>query len=171
MSEELQDYFFTSTMDVGYIDLVEITHPNFTETYRLVRNYSLDNGGITVNLSAEEQGAFFTFRPIQLTPLSSRDDPESSISVQLGDVGEIISREMEFVGASDGFQTKPTMRYWAYRSDELGAPMYGPVELEIKDVEINQDGASFEAHAPFLNETATGELYTLDRFPMLRGYV
>jgi hypothetical protein len=66
---------------------------------------------------------------------------------------------------------KPTVTYRTYRSDDLSAPMFGPVVMEIQAIAMTRQGSSFEAKAPSLNVSRTGETYTIDRFPGLRGFL
>jgi hypothetical protein len=87
----------------------------------------------------------------------------------MGDLGEIIPMELDLVEQADGFLTKPTLKYRNFRSDDLENVLYGPVTLEIKTFSFNREGCLFEAKAPSLNVSKTGEIYSLDRFPMLRG--
>jgi hypothetical protein len=93
------------------------------------------------------------------------------LKIQLGDLGEILPKELDAISAGVGFGIKPTLKYRTYRSDDLSAPLYGPITLEISALTFKKEGAAFEAHAPRLNSTATGELYSTIRFPMLRGFI
>lgn len=70
-----------------------------------------------------------------------------------------------------GFTQKPVMKYRAYRSDDLTAPMLGPLIFQVNNIAFQKEGATLSASAPRLNLSATGELYDLDRFPTLRGFL
>lgn len=165
---DLSEYFLNANVSARPLDLIEITHPNFSKPYRMVRN---DENGVIVDLSNEELGVAFDFYPLAITPPAARDDTEASVRVSLGDVGETIATEIDNLVAVCGFLTKPQMRYWLFRSDVLNMPLVGPVTLEIGSIEFDKDGAGFEAMAPQLNVRRTGERYDLTRFPMLRGFV
>ena len=160
-------YFLNSPASAIPLDTLEITHPDFTQPYYIVRNAE---GGITAQL---EDGTPIDFRyyPLRLRPTGSRDDLEQSIAVDLGDLGEVIPIELDAVADGDGFGIKPTVKYRVYRSDDLSEPLYGPVALEVQVFNSNREGSTFEAKAPSLNVNRTGELYHLDRFPMLRGFL
>ena len=161
-------FFLASRSDVVQLELVEISHPNFTQSYRIVRNAPR---GITVNLSDTEQAIPFRYYPAKVEQQGARDDLDAGIRVDIGDVGEVIPAEVDAVAEAGGFMTKPQMRYWAFRSDQLTAPIFGPIGLEIPSFSFSEEGASFEARAPTLNSTKTGERWTLDRIPMLRGFI
>lgn len=162
------EYFLNSRSNVVQLELVELTHPNFTQAYRIVRNAA---DGVTVNLSPSELGVPFTYYPARVEQLGARDDLDSAIRMDLGDLGEVVPTEIDAVAEAGGFMTKPAVRYWTYRSDELTAPMFGPISLEVPSISFNEDGASFEARAPSLNSTKTGERLTLDLIPMQRGFL
>ena len=162
------DYFLNSRASVVQLELVELTHPNFTQPYRIVRNAA---DGITVDLSPSELAVPFTYYPARVEQLGARDDLDSAIRMDLGDVGEVVPEEIDAVALAGGFMTKPAVRYWTFRSDQLAAPIFGPIHLEVPSISFNDDGASFEARAPTLNSTKTGERLTLDRVPMQRGFL
>lgn len=161
------EYFLNSPSSVVHLDTLEISHPNFTQTYWIVRNAVK---GLTATLETAVSQEF-TYYPCRITPLGSSDDLDQAMRIDLGDLGEVIPLEFDAVEAAGGFQTKPTVKYRAYRSDDLSAPLYGPLVLEVREFSFDREGASFEARAPSLNLTRVGEFYRLERFPMLRGVI
>lgn len=162
------EYFLNSRSDVVQLELIAVDHPDFTQPYRFVRNAS---AGVTVDLAPDDLAVDFAYYPARIEQLGARDDLDSSIRIDLGDLGEIIPAEIDAVAEAGGFLTKPSVTYWVFRSDDLSAPMYGPLSLEAPTFSFNHEGCSFEARAPALNSNKTGERYTLDRFPMLAGWL
>lgn len=162
------EFFLASRSDVVQLELVELTHPDFTKPYRIVRNA---RDGVVVDLSPAEQGVSFEYYPARAEQQGARDDLDFAIRLDVGDVGEVIPAEVDAVAAAGGFSIKPAMRYWTFRSDALSAPIFGPVTLEVPAINFSPQGASLEARAPSLNSTRTGERLTLDRFPMQRGLI
>ena len=75
------------------------------------------------------------------------------------------------MASQDGFSEKPRVVYRTYRSDDLTRPLFGPIVLEVDSFAFNREGSTFTAKAPSLNINKTGELYRLERFPMLRGFL
>jgi hypothetical protein len=161
------DYFLRSSSSIVQLELIEISHPSFSKVYRVVRNAV---AGVTVTLETNEV-FFFEYFPLQISMGSTRDDLDQSITINLGDLGEILPKELDAVKSANTFSTKPVVTYRTYRSDDLTAPMLGPVLLEVDNLAFNKEGVSFEAKAPSLNVSKTGEVYKLDRFPMLRGFL
>lgn len=161
------DYFLNSNSSVIHMDLLEISHSAFTQVYRVVRNMV---SGVTVTLEdASEE--FFQYYPLKVTPLSSNDDLDQAVKITLGDLGEILPKELDRVSNDLNFTEKPVVKYRVYRSDDLTQPLVGPMLLEVQTFNFNREGSIFEAKAPSLNVNTTGELYNLTRFPMLRGFL
>jgi len=147
--------------------LLEISHPNFTQTYYIVRNCP---NGITVTLETSVS-QLFQYYPVQIKGLAVNDTLDQVLEVQLGDLGMTLPKELSAIAAADGFQTKPTVIYRTYRSDDLTSPLLGPVNLEIINITFTIEGAAFKATAPTINNNRMGEVYSFDRFPMLKGFV
>lgn len=112
----------------------------------------------------------YAYYPARILPLAARDDMVQSLSVTLGDVGDVIATEIARLWDANALDTRPTVTYRCFRSDDLSAAIHGPIQLEIVNVTTTKEGASFEAQAPELNATRTGERYDVERFPMLRGF-
>lgn len=157
---ELSEYFLGSQKSVVLLHTLEISHPNFSQTYRIVRNAV---GGITAG------GQSYVYYPTRITKGARGDDLNFSIQADFGDLGEIVPAELDAIRVADGFDTKPTVIYRSFRSDDLDAPLDGPYTLEADQFACDAFTCSFVAAAPQLNLLGTGENYTLARFPMLRG--
>lgn len=161
------EFFLNSKSSVVQLELLEISHPAFTKVYRIVRNAVQ---GITVTLETGASAAF-DYYPLRIENNGSRDDLDQSFTITLGDLGEVLPVELDNVSNADGFGVKPVVTYRTYRSDDLSRPLFGPVLLEVESFAFNREGSTFTAKAPSLNINKTGEIYTLERFPMLRGFL
>lgn len=161
------EFFLKSKSSVVQLETLEISHPDFTKVYRVVRNAVQ---GVTVTLESNSS-ASFVYYPLAIENAGVRDDLDQAITINLGDLGEVLPKELDEVSSNDGFAIKPTVVYRTYRSDDLSRPLFGPVLLEVTSFAFNREGSTFEAKAPSLNVNKTGERYKLDRFPMLRGFL
>jgi hypothetical protein len=157
---DLTEYFLNRTADVGRYECLSISHPSFSKVYNIVRN---------ARLGIEAEDVEYSYYPLEITSISARPNLDSGFKINMGDLGEIVPVELDLVAAEDTFNVKPIVVWRMYRSDDLTQPLQGPVTLEIKDFAFKREGCSFEAKAPSLNNNRTGELYSLTRFPMLRG--
>ena len=164
----LSEFYLGSSADVAELELFEISHPDMTRVYRFSPQ-ALD--GVTVDLSPTERGVEFQFYPAEIKAQAARDDLDAEISIQLGDLGELMPDEVDAIEEAGGMLIKPTLRFWVFRADDLRAPLVGPIVLEIPTLAHEEMGAAIEARAPRLNANRTGITYKLSQFPMLRGFV
>ena len=111
------------------------------------------------------------YYPMKIENNGAKDDLDQSFTFSWGDLGEVLPTELDRVAVSGGFGFKPQVVYHTYRSDDTNAPLFGPVIMEVESFAFNRDGSTFTAKAPSLNINKTGEIYTLERFPMLRGFL
>lgn len=159
------EYFLNSQSSVVQLETLEISHSSFSKVYRLVRNAT---NGITVKLE-DENNYIFDYYPLRISLMNEKDDLDQIIKIQMGDLGEIVPFEIDRISNDDKFSEKPIVKYRTFRSDDLQNVLYGPLILEIKSFSFNREGTTFEAKAPSLNVNKTGEIYSINRFPMLRG--
>ena len=103
----------------------------------------------------------FLFYPLKIQFSDDRNDLDYSLKIDLGDVGELLPTELDAVASASGFGEKPVVKYRTYRGDDLSAPLFGPLILEVTQFTFNRVGCSFEARAPIVSLVKTGERYTL----------
>lgn len=161
------EFFLNGSSSLVQLETFEISHPGFDQTYRIVRNSTKP---ILVTLE-DSSVVEFTYLPVKITVQTEQQDLEYSIKFELGDLGTIIPVEISNAINDDGSNLKASLIYRIYRSDDLQNIMLGPIQLEIKQIAFNKQGCVFEARAPSLNVVKTGELYSITRFPMLRGFL
>jgi len=162
---QYSEFFLNCKASVIQFELIEIFHPNFSKTYRLVRNAV---EGVTVKLE-DSLNYFFEYAPLKISLANEQDNLDQIIKIQLGDLGEIIPKELGLVEIADGFSIKPVVKFRTFKSSDLDNVLYGPLVLEIKNFTFTREGSVFEVKAPSLNISKTGEIFSLERFPMLRG--
>lgn len=161
------EFFLNSPASTVQLELIEISHPSFSQTYRIVRNAV---NGVTVTLE-DSSVVTFDYYPLQIEAGNTRETLDQSFTITLGDTGDILPAELDAVATADTFNIRPTIKYRTYRSDDLSTPLFGPLLLEVENFAFDRTGVSFSAKAPSLNVNSTGERYLLDRFPMLRGFL
>jgi hypothetical protein len=161
----LSEFFFNSRPSIIYLEGLEIIHANFSQTYRLIRNSAK-------TLSLTHEGAVgpfdYVFAPIAIKPLGSNTDLDQEIEVTLGDVGQIIAAELKRVSDANQMMVKPIVKYRVWRSDDLTDPLLFAT-LQIDAVSLTQETAAFKARSAAYNLVRTGEVYRIDRFPMLES--
>lgn len=163
---DYSEYFLNSRSSIAQIECLEISHSAFTVgTYYLVRNAA--NGIHVTHEDASEHD--YQYLPMRLGLTGARTDLDHILKVELGDLGEIVPKEIDAIAAAELFKEYPRVIYRVYRSDVLTTPLYGPLFLELQSFNLTKEGCAFEAKAHSLNVSSTGERFTLPRFPALRG--
>lgn len=161
------EFFLNSASSVIPLETMVISHPSFSQDYYIVRNAI---NGITATLE-DATTHDFIYYPLSIKQTGSSDDLDQSLEIQLGDLGEVVPDEIDLCFAAGTLRTKPTLIYRTFRSDDLSAPMDGPFHYEITSLGSKRAYSGFLAGAPKLNTNRTGEIYTMTRFPMLRGFL
>lgn len=154
------NFFMGTAPTAVLLETLEISHPDLSKTYYVVRNSSLP---------VVAEGRTYEPYPVKLEASSLGDNLDYQLKITLGDIGEA-SGELENLAAGDGFGTRPMIIYRAYNSDDLTSPVQTAV-LEASQMVYNEEGVMFTAEARRLNRAGTGETYTLARFPALRGFL
>ncbi len=161
------DFYFAAPASTAGIETLEISQVSFSQVWYLQFHYRL---GLWARLESAER-VFFQYVPIRLRKLEETGNLDFGLTVTLGDLGEILPDEIQRAREAGTLRThRPRVVYRVYSSDGLEAPMVGPIVLEAREISRTNDGAQFNAKAPELNISKTGELYTTDRIPMLLGF-
>lgn len=161
------DFLLNSASSIVKFETLEISHPSFLNKHYVVRNNTV---GLTAKIETG-QDIFFDYLPMRITENSAQGDLDYALTIEYGDLGENLPVELDRIFQDSSLFVEPTVIYRSYRSDNLSVPMQGPIELKIKTFSFNQEGSTFEARADRGNSQKTGELYTLDRFPMMRAFL
>jgi hypothetical protein len=158
------EFFLNTTADIVMLETVELSHPSLSKTYRLVRNKS---DGLTATLETSST-VTFDYMPMTISRGGVSQNIDQSIDVTFGDLGEILPQELDLIADDDDFSTKPSLIYRVYRSDDLSEPIE-IISLSVENISFSIEGALISAKSKLLNINSTGEIYSMDRFPMLRG--
>lgn len=158
--------FFARSSGVVLLECVELVHPAFLSTYRVVRNHG---AGVTVRHEDEVQYTY-SYYPLRIDRGNSSDDLDQTIKFTLADMGAELPADIDRVRAAGN--TRPVVNYRVYASNNLNAPLASVLGLPVSQMACDATGAAtFTAAAAELNKTRTGLTYTFEQFPMLRGYL
>ncbi len=164
-TDSISFHLEASDQVIGY-DTLALSHPGFPQVYYMVRNA---NPSLTATL---ETGETVTFNrvPTELEWKGERDDLDVSLDIRLGDVGEIAAAEIESLRLAGLLLAKPTLTYRSFRSDDLSAPMDGPISLQVSTPNVTAEGATFTAEVQRLNTSGSGQRFTTARFVMMKAF-
>ncbi len=158
-------FFLDSPSSVVQLDTIEISHPSFSQTFWLVRNRS---DGLTATLETFEQQAF-EYVPFVMTESPIDETLEYELRIALGDLSEIMPPEVDRMVAAGTIKIPPNVVFRRFSSDDLSAPMVGPIRLQMVEPTVTFEGMVFSARPQSANRVATGLVYNFDQFPTARG--
>jgi hypothetical protein len=163
MSNQLEDYLF-ATQPAYLIECIEIKHSLWATPLRYVTNMA---DGVSVG----HDSSYFNYEyvPLQIDKGSSSDDLDQSLSITIGDLGDIVPDLIDQI-LDAGSTERPQVTYRAYSSLDLSTPILVIDHLEVTDQSSDYQGTTFNAEAPKLNAVGTGLLFTKANFPTLIGF-
>lgn len=161
---EKREWFVTAPRGVAELETLEISHPDFSQTYYLVRNKA---NGLTAN---DENNISRTFQycPMLVKLPDNNADLDQSIQITLADLNQTIGAEMDNISTDN--TDDPDLIYRSFRSDTYSM-IEGPINLKITGINFVKQGANIAAQAKSYNVSPTGAVYDYTRFPMLRGFI
>ncbi len=162
----LSEYFLQSAVNIVLFETIEVTHPDFSQDYLIVRN---NCNGLTATDENDVEKDFIYY-PVSIGRGETRENLEQTITLTIGDLGELLPNELRAVRAADGFSTKPIMTYRTWQSDDLSEPLH-VIRLNVHDIKRNKKGATLICKAPSLNVNGIGRRYDFVRFFGLRGFL
>jgi len=130
----LTDFFFKSKPAVVRLQCLEIHHPNFSQTYRFVRNAV---GGIYVYHEDSVVPQFYSHIPMKLEEIGSKNNLDQELEVTIGDVGSILPAELDNIRTANNMQVKPTLTYREYTSDDYAMEDVGGGEWVFDGLDDN----------------------------------
>lgn len=163
MSNQLEEYLF-ATQPAYLIECIEIKHSLWATPLRYVTNMA---DGVSVG----HDSSYFNYEyvPLQIDKGSSSDDLDQSLSITIGDLGDIVPDLIDQI-LDAGSTERPQVTYRAYSSLDLSQPILVIDHLEVTDQSSDYQGTTFNAEAPKLNAVGTGLLFTKANFPTLIGF-
>lgn len=155
------EFFLNASGALYEIDCLELSHPQFAVPFR----YTMANPlGLDVQ---HEDGSprRYNYQLMGITAQTVRNDLDQKLDATIVDYDDTLIEAVEEIESG---AVQVALR--KYRSDDLTSPVHTIKTLEARKISKDSDGkVTFAAEAASLNSVGTGELYTLSRFPLLRG--
>mgnify|MGYP003601396002 CR=1 FL=1 len=160
------DFFLNTEHSVIALECVEIMHPSFEKSFCWVQNYAS-----ALNLTHEDGTiAQYSYMPMKIEKKNVSNDLDQTMQISIADIDDAFLKAMLDVRSSQFATIRPQLKFRIYRDDNFLAPIVVLQTLEVMTFSKNSNKqVSFEAKAPELNSVRTGDVYSLERFPMLRG--
>lgn len=168
MDNEYAKFFLNRKVDIYQLECIELSHPSFSNTYRVVRN---DDRGVYVQHSVGSGQIFYEYLPVSIQRSGMLGDLDQTLTVSISGLGDVLPDEFERVIEGQYSDVKPTVNYRLYSSDNLNTPIHYLLGLQLSGVSMNHKAVTFKAESPRLNTSKTGDIFSLDRFSGLKGAV
>lgn len=161
MSDDWSFYLNVSGA-VSEINCVEISHPNFKFFFQ-----SFDEDDIRIK---HEDGTEHTYEylPMQIDRSNVSNDLEQAVKMTIADHDDTLINAYESL-----IDSVPVLfKQRTYRDDNLSFPILIIQTLHITSMSKDSKGSvTFDAKAQELNSVKTGDVYSFERFPMLKGVI
>lgn len=144
-------------------ETIYISHSKISKTHYLVFN----NVPLTAKLVTGEE---VTFLPANITPTNAQNsnDLDQQASFTIADENNELDDELDRIPLGDTEDI--VIGFGVYVSTALDAPAEF-IEYTVKSIPHKLGAFTLQCGAPNLNQNETGEVFSFDRFPMLRSVV
>lgn len=164
MSDEYEDYvkLLNSQPDGerDYQGLI-VSHSKFSKTYYL----GFDNADFTA-LDPDGVERHFVASNINAVNPSNDNDLSQVASFSIGDLYNVLDDELDLLPPDTDETIQVTHLQYISGSDTSAEY----ITYDAKDVTQKEGAFTIACGAPDLNKDETGEVYSLDQFPSLRGF-
>ncbi len=142
LSEELKRLYTSNDVGVRYYDTLELSHPNFSQTYYLVRDTEVHTWNIG--------GPDVDFQPYPFAlVLPEVGSSQQDITINLDNVSRVMTRELEL--ASENIRVPVQAVYRVFMDGHTDSQIY-PMSLALSDVVVGVFAVSVTASRPSLYE-------------------
>lgn len=159
----LESFFLTETQSIIRIETIELSHPDFPKKFMFQRNYIDEDLLLTDENNIQQT---FQYELFEIKRGVSAADLDQSFSITFADYKDELKNAIEL--SDHRTAIKFIAREW--REDNFNEPMRVYETLIIQSVSSDSYGVvTFTAAAEQLNSVKTGDLYTFDAFPLMKG--
>ena len=158
-------FFLTNTRNLYWIDTIEMDHPDFVEPFYFQNEY-IDEDIVATN--EDLQQATYSYQLFDVKRNNVVADLDQGVGVTFADYKDVLKTAVNAASSSSPI----TLRYRVFRSDDLTSPMDFIQVLKVVSVNCDAEGfVTFQAGAEQLNNVKTGDTYTLNKYPLLKGTI
>lgn len=156
-------FFLNSSSQVMKLECVEIDHPSFTKPFRFVKN---NVNGLIVSENSKQ--VHYEYQPMSIQRSTVSNDLDQKLALTLADVDDQFIQSVVAARLGEHWNVRPSLKWRLYRSDDLTRSMISLQTLQVADLSKDATGkCTFDAKAPELNNSKTGEIYNREKFKLL----
>ncbi len=145
--------------------MITIKHSQISQDYNVVKEV----GGLDVTF---EDGTEVSCEGVifECERASSSDDLDVSFNITFDDQDDALKGEADSIDLDTDEEVQ--IEYRIFMKSDTSEPAYGPIKLYGDSMTAGDDGqVTIAASVPSLVVNRCGQLYTYDRFPMLKAYL
>ena len=155
--------FLKNTTNIAIVEAIELYHPDFG--YLRYQSYDVDETILLTHDSIEHE---YQYESFELSKGNTTSDLDQAVSITFADYKDELMQAIE----SANHEIAIEFRLREYRSDDFSEPFNSLQTLSVLSVSSDDSGmVTFDANAEQLNNVKTGDVYTLEKFPTLKGAV
>jgi len=159
------NFFLTDTSAVRKVDTIELNHPDWTVPFYF-QNEWIDEDMIATNEDAVT--VTYQYQLFEVDRGNVMADLDQGVSITFADY---IDELKNAINSADHMKAI-TLKHRMFRDDDLSSPLDFIQTLQVLKVNNDSNGVvTFEASAEQLNSVKTGDVYTINKFPSLKGAV
>lgn len=168
--EEIRQIYASAPVAKETIEVIELSASWFTKTYYLQRQMTDD---VEVTLETGEV-VIASYAPMSLDQSSSNADLNYERNIVIQQVNDIIATEQSRYDPDvhgDELPIFVSRGYILYRNGDISQIKQQPIRLPIRKMRRDEQGTLFNVTTKPANQSATGEVCTVTRVAMVKGFL
>tara|TARA_R110000850_G_scaffold5143_6_gene21838 strand:+ start:91 stop:606 length:516 start_codon:yes stop_codon:yes gene_type:complete len=168
--DKIRKIYASAPVNQTTLEVLSFSAPWFSKVYHLQRQVTEE---IQVTLETGEI-VDVLYVPMNIDQASSNADLVYERSVNIHMVNDLIASENDNYDPEINAGQTPTFKsrgFILYRDGTVSDLKVGPVVLPVRSIKTNEQGSLLNVSTKPSNESSTGELATVTRVPMLRGFI
>ena len=168
--EEIREIYASAPVSKTVIEVVELSAPWFNKTYYLQRQMT---ESIEVTLETGEL-VVAEYVPMSIDQSSSNADLNYERNIVIQQVNDIIASEQSRYDSDihgDELPMFTSRGYVLYRNGDISQIKQPPIRLPVRKMRRDDKGTLFNVTTKPANQSATGEMCTVTRVPMVKGFL
>lgn len=168
--DEIREIYASAPTSKETLEVIELSASWFTQKYYLQRQITDD---IEVPLETGEL-VVANYAPMSLDQSSSNADLNYERNIVIQQVSDIIASEQSRYDPDIHGDELPlfiSRGYILYRNGTVSQIKQAPIRLPIRKMRRDDKGALFNVTTKPANQSATGEVCTVTRVPMVKGFL
>lgn len=166
---ELREIYSNAPVEKDTFEVLALKADWFTQDYYIQHTFT---EGVEVPLEDGVTYVIADYAPADIGQASSNADLTYERTIVIQQINDLISSEaVRFNPDTDGLPVLESRGYVMYRDGTVSQLKTPVIKLDITKLTRNEMGASIAASSKPVNVQATGELATIERVPMYRGFL